>query len=164
LTRLIFIQRRSDWLNRNDFANFTNWSTYPSAPFIATPTVAPVTQGSGILLTTGQRDMIRGIRVLSDGNEIQEYKTVDFFNRYATYRHTIGIGQDGLPIYSFQLKQVPGQPSGSLNASRIRNFQVDVDVYPLPTNTNYVYDVTIYVENINFVEIVSGMGGLKYVL
>jgi hypothetical protein len=126
--------------------------------------VAAVTQGSGILLTTGQRDMIRGIRVLSDGNEIQEYKTVDFFNRYATYRHTIGIGQDGLPIYSFQLKQAPGQPSGSLNASRIRNFQVDVDVFPLPTNTNYVYDVTIYVENINFVEIVSGMGGLKYVL
>jgi hypothetical protein len=164
LTRLIFIQRRSDWVNRNDFANFTNWSTYPRAPFIATPTVTPVIQGSGILLTTGQRDMIRGIRVLSDGNEIQEYKTVDFFNRYATYRHTIGIGQDGLPIYSFQLKQAPGQPSGSLNASRIRNFQVDVDVFPLPTNTNYVYDVTIYVENINFVEIVSGMGGLKYVL
>lgn len=164
LTRLIFVQRRSDWVNRNDFANFTNWSTYPIAPFIPTPNVPTATQGSGILLTTGQRDMIRGIRVLSNGTEIQEYKTVDFFNRYATYRHTIGIGQDGLPIYSFQLKQAPGQPSGSLNASRIGKFQVDVDVYPLPTNPNYVYDVTIYVENINFVEIVSGMGSPKYVL
>ena len=81
-----------------------------------------------------------------------------------TYRYTKGIGQEGLPIYSFQLDQTATQPSGSLNASRVRNFQVEVDVFPLPTNTTYTYDLDIYVENINFLEIVSGMGGLKYAL
>jgi hypothetical protein len=39
-----------------------------------------------------------------------------------------------------------------------------MDFWPLPANTTYVYDIDIYVENINFLEIVSGMGGLKYAL
>jgi len=108
--------------------------------------------------------MIRGIRVLCDGNEIQEMKNTDFFTRYSVYRYVKGIGQDGLPIYSFELAQNPTQPSGSINASRIRNFQIEMDVYPLPANTTYTYDIDIYVENINFLEIVSGMGGLKYAL
>lgn len=167
LTRLIFIQRRSDAHNRNDFANFTNWATYPYAPFSPTPGILTVNQlshTSGLLLPNSQQDMIRGIRVLCDGNEIQEMKNADFFIRYSTYKYTRGLGQDGLPIYSFQLAQSPTQPSGSVNASRIRNFQVEVDVWPLPLNTTYTYDLTIYVENINFLEIVSGMGGLKYAL
>ena len=162
LTRLIFIQRRSDAGNRNDFANFTNWYTYPMAPYYPVTSLAEFP--SGILLPNAQQDMIRGIRVLCDGNEIQEMKNTDFFTRYVTYRTVKGIGQDGLPIYSFQLGQSPTQPSGSLNASRIRNFQVEVDVFPLPPNTTYTYDLNIYVENINFLEIVSGMGGLKYAL
>jgi len=167
LTRLIFIQRRSDAANRNDFANFTNWANYPYAPFAPTPGILSVNQQantSGLFLNAAQQDMIRGIRVLCDGNEIQEMKHTDFFSRYSAYKYAIGIGQDGLPIYSFQLGQSPTQPSGSVNASRIRNFQIEVDVYPLPLNTTYTYDVNIYVENINFFEVVSGMGGLKYSL
>lgn len=167
LTRLILIQRRSDAANRNDFANFTNWANYPYAPFYPTPGILSVNQQSktsGTLILNSQQDMIRGLRVLCDGNEIQELKNADFFTRYSAYKYTKGIGQDGLVIYSFQLQQSPTQPSGSVNASRIRNFQLDVDVWPLPLNTSYTYDLTVYVENINFFEVVSGMGGLKYAL
>jgi len=167
ITRLIFIQRRSDAGQRNDFANFTNWYTYPFAPFLPTPNATNFqkqSSTSGILIANTQQDIIRSLRVLCDGNEIQEQKPVDFFTRFSTYRYTRGIGQDGLPIYSFQLGQSPTQASGSINASRIRNFQIDMDVYPLPVDTNYTYDITVYVENINWFEVVSGMGGLKYAL
>jgi hypothetical protein len=167
LTRLIFIQRRSDAVARNDFANFTNWFTYPLAPFSPTPTVPlnqQETNTSGTLIANAQQDIIRALRVLCDGNEIQEMKSVDFFTRLSTYRYSKGIGQDGLSLYSFQLGQSPIQASGSINASRIRNFQIDVDVFPLPTQTTYTYDITVYVENINWFEVVSGMGGLKYAL
>ena len=163
LTRMIFIQRRSDARYRNDFANFTNWYSYPNYPFTPTPGVVGVNY-SGKLLPAMQRDMIRGIHVLCDGNEIQENKQIDFFTEYATYKYAIGSGQPGLSLYSFQLDNSATQPSGSINASRIRNFQVDMDFWPLPTNTTYTYDIDIYVENINFLEIVSGMGGLKYAL
>jgi hypothetical protein len=167
LTRMIFIQRRSDNRYRNDFANFTNWYTYPYYPFASWPsttTPPPPLNYSGLLLPGMQQDMIRSIHVLCDGNEIQETKNVDFFTEYSMYKYATGIGQPGLPLYSFQLENSPVQPSGSLNASRIRNFQIDMDFWPLPTNTTYVYDIDIYVENINFLEIVSGMGGLKYAL
>jgi hypothetical protein len=167
ITRLIFIQRRSDAPMRNDFSNFTNWYTYPYAPYIPTPGVlASLQQGyiSGLLVPNSQQDIIRSLRVLCDGNEIQEQKNVDYFTRISPYRYTKGIGQDGLPLYSFQLSQSPTQASGSINASRIRNFQIDLDVFPLPTATTYTYDVTIYVENLNWFEVVSGMGGLKYAL
>jgi hypothetical protein len=167
IMRLIFIQRRSDAAQRNDFANFTNWYTYPYAPFKPTPNVPAYQQqgySSGILIPNSQQDIIRSLRVLCDGNEIQEQKPVDYFTRISTYRYTKGIGQDGLPVYSFQLSQSPTQGSGSINASRIRNFQIDVDVFPLPVNTTYTYDITVYVENINWFEVASGMGGLKYAL
>ena len=165
LTRMIFVQRRSDSYKRNDFANFTNWFTYPYYPFSPTPSPPPgIPFSSGVLLPAMQQEMIRSIHVLCDGNEIQETKNADYFTTYSTYKYARGIGQTGLPIYSFQLQDSPTQPSGSLNASRIRNFQIDLDFWPLPVGIPYKYDVDIYVENLNFLEIVSGMGGLKYAL
>ena len=167
ITRLLFTQRRSDWTSRNDFTNFTNWSTWPKAPFAFIPTAIRDTGGngsvsSGILVAGGQQDMIRAIRILCNGNELQELKPVDFFTQYSQYRYTQGIGLPGLAMYSFELEHSPVQPSGSINASYIRKFQADIDVWPLPPNTNYLYDVTVYAENLNFLEVVSGMGGLKY--
>jgi len=67
-------------------------------------------------------------------------------------------------VYNFALHSPTTQPSGSLNASRIKNFQVEVDVYPLPPNTTYVYNITIYVDSINYFVVEGGMGGVKYAL
>lgn len=39
---------------------------------------------------------------------------------------------------------------------------MDVDVQPIPKLANYTYDLTVFVETINFLEITSGMGGLKF--
>ena len=165
LTRMIFIQRRSDWTYRNDFANFTNWASYPNYPYTPNPGLPPgVTYCSGLLTAAMQVEMIRSIHVLCDGNEIQETKKTDYFTEYTPYKYANGVGHPGLALYSFEINHSATQPSGSLNASRIRNFQIDLDVWPLPVNTTYTYNVDIYVENINFLEVVSGMGGLKYAL
>lgn len=161
ITRLILIQRRSDTLPRNDISNFTNWAFWPTAPYSPTPGGPP---SSGLLLTNAQVDIIRSVRVLCDGNELQEQKAVEYFSRVSTFKTVKGIGQEGLPIYSFQLHSPSTQPSGSINASRIRNFQIEVDLYPLPAETTYTYDLAIHVENINWFEVASGMGGLKYAL
>jgi hypothetical protein len=165
LTRILFVQRRSDSYKRNDFANFTNWYTYPAYPFSPTPSPPPgVRYTSGVLVPAMQQQMIRGIHIICDGNEIQEMKPTDFFTDYSVYKYAKGTGQPGLPLYSFQLHKSATQPSGSINASRIRNFQIDMDMWPLPVGIPYKYNIDIYVDNINFLEIVSGMGGLKYAL
>lgn len=166
--RLLFVTRRSDSVQyRNAFANFTNWWNFPEAPYLAPSGVAPILQSafsSGILLPFAQQQIIQSMRVLCDGNEIQEEKPVDYFTKITPYKYTDGNPQQAVPVYSFTLGSLGTQPMGSLNTSRIRVFQVEVAPYQLPPNTTYVYDLMIYVESINFVEIQSGMGGLKYAL
>ena len=170
ITRLIIAPHRSDAPQRNDFGNFTNWASYPLPPFLPPPGLTPAQNylntgySSGLLVPNAQRDIIRAIRILCDGNEIQEQKPIDFFTSLSIYKYATGMGTDGLPIYSFELTSPGTQPSGSINASRIRVFQVELDVYPLPSGTTYTYNFNIYVESINWFEVTSGMGGLKYAL
>jgi hypothetical protein len=167
ITRLLFINQRSDSFARNDFANLTNWWNFPYPPYHPTPGQTPMNTSafsSGVLVPQGQMNIIRALRILCDGNEIQEEKPVDFFTKITPWKCVTGQPKTLIPIYSFELHSPSVQPSGSLNSSRIRNFQVEVDVYPLPAGTTYTYNLTIYVESLNFFEVASGMGGLKYAL
>lgn len=168
IERLVFVNRRSDSLPyRNAFANFTNWWNFPQAPYVAPAGTIPLLQSafsSGIFLPFAQQQILQSLRVLCDGNEIQEEKQIDFFTQLTPYKYTDGNPQGLIPVYTFTLGSLSTQPMGSINASRIRVFQVEVNPFPLDPATTYVYDVNIYVENINFVEIASGLGGLKYAL
>ena len=56
------------------------------------------------------------------------------------------------------------QPSGSLNTSRLREIQLEVNPWPIDPTANYVYDFTVYVENVNAVKILNGMGGLQFAI
>lgn len=165
VSRLIFATRRSDSVYRNDFNNLTNWYSYPKPPFIPTPGTTTYLQNynsSGLLIPQGQIETIRAIRVLADGNEIQQEKPVDYFTRITPYRNLTGDSDSMIPVYSFSLHSPTNQPAGSINTSRIRNFQVEVDVFPLPLNTTYTYNLYLYVESYNFFEVASGNGGKKY--
>ena len=167
ITRLIFVTQRSDSPYRNDFANLTNWYNYPKPPFNPTPNVNSYLQNSGssgLLIPQGQIEILRAIRVLVEGNEIQQEKPVDFFTRLTPYRYLIGGSDEFIPVYTFSLHSPTAQPCGSINASRIRNFQVEVDVYPLPLNTTYTYNLYIYAESINFFDVSSGMGGKRFAI
>jgi hypothetical protein len=167
VTRFIFVPRRSDTIYRNDFSNFTNWFTYPFAPYRQTPNIPPYLQQgqiSGLLTANSQKDIIRQIRVICDGNEIQEVKSIDFFTKITPFRYTTGYTNSELPIYTWALTSSKTQPSGSLNTSRVRNLQIELDVFPLPAGTTYTYTVNLYVESINFFVVASGSGAPKYVL
>jgi hypothetical protein len=112
----------------------------------------------------GQPDIIQALRILSDGNEIQELKPSSYFTAITPWKYLSGGANRKLPVYSFELHSPSSQPMGSINSSRIRKFQVDLQVYPLPPNTTYIYSVNFYVENINFFLVESGMGDNKYAL
>ena len=168
ITRFILIPRRSDWTFRNDFTNFTNWYTYPFAPLsignLGGATTYNNTQASGSLIANSQRDIIQSVRILCNGNEIQEEKPVNFLTKIYPYRYTSGNTNAEIPIYTWAITSSKTQPSGSINASRIKKFQIETRFFQLPVDTNYVYDFTLYVEAINFLVIASGSGAPKYVL
>jgi hypothetical protein len=68
-----------------------------------------------------------------------------------------------LNVYSFSLNgSSVQQPSGTLNTSRIDRLELDVDVTPIPYLANYTYNLYTFVETLNFLEISSGLGGLKF--
>jgi hypothetical protein len=168
ITRLIFIPRRTDTLYyRNNTMNFTNWCSWPQRPKIETQvpdnsSFIESANATGLLVPQGQKDIIQYLRILVDGNEIQELKPISFFKDLTPYRYLAGGANRDIPVYTFELHSPNAQPSGSINSSRIRNFDIDLQIYPLPSNTNYMYTVTVYVENLNFFLVESGMGDNKY--
>lgn len=166
ITRLLIVPRRSDSaMYRNATFNYTNWVNPRRPPFVATPSGTPLINTyatSGLLVPQGQKEIVRELRVICDGNEIQDSRPGGYFSRLVPYKYYDGSNEVQVVPYPFSLNHSPTQPSGSINASRIKTFEVDLYPYQLPTNTSYVYDITIYVESINWVVIASGTGGLKY--
>jgi hypothetical protein len=170
ITRILMVPRRSDSaLYRNNLSNFTNWWNWPMRPKVPTQ-IATDNQyiecesATGLLVAGGQADIIQALRILSDGNEIQELKPSSYFTNITPWKYLSGGANRRLPVYSFELFSPTSQPSGSINSSRIRKFQVDLQVFPLPPNTTYIYSVNFYVENLNFLLVESGMGDNKYAL
>jgi hypothetical protein len=170
ITRIITIPRRSDVLMyRNNAYNFTNWWNWPQRPKIpTTPYVnssfIEMESATGLLVPSGQIDILQALRILADGNEIQELKPTAFYTNLTPWKYLDGGANRRLPIYSFELHSPTPQPAGSINSSRIRRLQVDLQVYPLPPNSSYIYSINFYVENINFFIVESGMGDVKYAL
>jgi hypothetical protein len=170
ITRILLIPRRSDSLiYRNNAANFTNWWNWPQRPKI--PTNVPsnssfveMENATGLAVTAGQVDIISALRILANGNELQEFKPSSFFTNITPWKYLDGGANRRLPVYSFELHSPTSQPAGSVNSSVIRKFQLDLQVYPLPPNSSYIYSINTYVENINFFLVESGMGDLKYAL
>ena len=163
--RIITIPRRSDAIkNLNSWTNYTNWWNYPNAPFIPAYSSAGIIGGySGINSNSTQQDIIRQIRILCDGNETQEIKPLYYLNEISSWKYASGVFPPGLAIYSFALDTSKWmKPSGSLNTSRVKNFQIDIDCWPLVSNTNYAFDYLVYVESLNFLVVEGGMGGMKY--
>ena len=151
--------------NLNNWTNFTNWWTYPLAPFV--PASISISSGgySGLNVAGLQQDIIRQMRIICDGNEIQEIKPLSFFTQLSSWKYATGIFPPGLSIYSFALDTTRWtKPSGTLNTSRVRNFQLNINMWPLQENSPYTIDYYVYVESINFLVIEGGMGGMKYAL
>jgi hypothetical protein len=179
IERLLIIPRRSDSLQyRNQTENFSNWLNPLKAPFIAAGTPPPgapppavpwppnvnLFSATGNLVLYGQRSIMQALTVLGDGNQLQEEKPLTYFTQVVPWKYLTGIPDPELLVYPFALSSPGTQPDGSINSSRIKLFQVDLNVYPLPPNSFYTYDITIYVESLNWVSISGGTGGLKYAL
>jgi hypothetical protein len=169
IERLILLPRRSDsMLYRNQIDNFTNWINPNKPLFISSgggwPGNINLTSATGTLVLNGQQEIIQSLTILGDGNPLQEEKPISYFTQVVPWKYLKGVPDPNLVVYPFSLMSPTTQPQGSINASRIKSFQIDLNVFPLPANTFYQYHVTVYVESLNWVTVSSGMGGLKYAL
>ena len=178
IERMIIVPRRSDsLLYRNQIANFTNWINPLKPPFIPSGTPPPgyttaipwppnvnLISATGNVILNGQRSIMQALSVLGDGNLLQEEKPLDYFTQVVPWKYLSGLPDPELVIYPFGLHSPSTQPDGTINSSRIKLFQLDLNVHPLPANSFYTYDITVYVESLNWVSVSAGTGGLKYAL
>lgn len=189
-TRIVFFGRRSDAIPyRNQSINLTNWINTQGTrrPYI-TPLGTMMPQQvlingvptnigrSGLNLPGFQRRIIRSTFMTGNGTPLFDSEDAAYFTTYVPYKYLkgnsapfydFGLASQAemwpLHVYSFALEgsQVH-QPSGTLNTSRIDRLEMDIDVEPIPVLANYTYEIQVFVETLNFLEISAGMGGLKF--
>ena len=180
LSRIVFFGRRSDAIeSRNDFINLSNWKSLTQAPYVPLSVGAPQPNSGMAIPFYGARDVLSSARLLVAGNEVYEEKPAQFFEVATAYSHAEGSGLAGLnpgaikpddvmgPIYQFPFALNMSdhvQPSGSLNSSRVREVQLEVNPTPLDPAGFYVYDFTVHVETMNLVKIQNGMGALGWAI
>ena len=188
-TRLVYFGRRSDAIPyRNQATNLTNWINTQSAgrPFATPLTKYPqyvkvsgvLTQigRSGINLAGLQRRILRNVFLTANGTPLFDSVDSSYFTEYVPYKslkgdsapfndYSLASQSEMWPLhtYSFALNASSvEQPDGTLNTSRIDRLEIDVDVEPIPYLARYTYDLYVFVETLNFLEISSGLGGLKF--
>jgi len=179
LNRIIFFGRRSDAIeSRNDFINLSNWKNLNQAPYWPL-TSAAVVPNSGRLLSYAQRDILQSARLLLAGNEMFEEKPASYYELHTQFQNAIGSGAAGVnpgglkpddvigPLYhiNFGLEASDhGQPTGTLNTSRIREVQLEVQPWDLDPMSPFAYDFTVYCETVNIVKFTNGMAGLGFAI
>lgn len=131
---------------------------------------------SGLNIPGTQRNILRNAFITANGTPLFNSQDAAYFNEYVPFRYLKGNAVPfndyalatqsemwPLHVHSFALEgSNPEQPTGTLNTSRINKLEVDVDVEPIPVGARYTYDLYIYVETLNFLEIKNGLGGLKF--
>jgi hypothetical protein len=175
--RILFYGRRSDAIPfRNDYTNLSNWKSLGQAPYW--PITGAPMPNSGLLMPYTQRDILRSARLICAGNELFEEKPADFFEVHTPYTTMTGGGTSGLtagsnvrppdvfgPLYHipFALRSSDhDQPSGSLNMSRLREIQLEVETWPVDPDGTYTYDFTVFVESMNIIKYLNGMAGMGF--
>jgi hypothetical protein len=169
IERLIILPQRSDSVQyRNQQLNLTNWINPTKPPFLSSGggwnANVNLTSATGQQVQYGQQGILQTLSILGDGNLLQEEKPIEYYTQVVPWKYVDGVPDTGLIVYPFSLTSPNTQPHGSINSSRIKTLQIDLNVYPLSVASFYQYNVDIYVESLNWVTIASGMGGLKYAL
>lgn len=176
INRILFTIRRTDFIEtHNDNTNLTNWSDPAQAPKteLANAEISGVNT-TGIETTNYSRDILQDMTIYVNGNSIFETQTAPYYNGVQAFLANKITNEAGIYQYNFGLFPKEYQPSGSLNASRVKSLELDFQLEAIPFTSvtdlsgfttsryNYEYLIDIYTENYNFLTIASGLGGLMY--
>ena len=167
-------------------APIPGYDVYPSLaieqtpPYPIKPPYVPILPlgRSGLNIAGTQRGIITNVFMTANGNPIFDTEDAGYFTQYVPFQYLNGNATPAadfglasqtamwpLFTYSFALNSSQvDQPSGTLNMSRIDRFEIDVDVWPIPYLARYTYNLYAFVETLNFLEVTSGLGGMKFAI
>jgi len=135
---LVWITRRTDAVNYNEWANYTN-----NMPEDST------------------KPILKTAHLTFNGSDRFSEKEGDYFNLLQPYQHHTNSPRQGIYVYSFALYPEKPQPSGSCNMSMINTVSLTLTLNP-PTDDSYRYNVVIYALKYNVLRVISGSGGVAF--
>jgi hypothetical protein len=106
--------------------------------------------------TNNNNSCIVNGKIKLNGQDRFETRDNDYFNYIVPYQHFNIYPVLGINVYSFALKPLEHQPSGTCNFSRIDNINLELTTYAEGTK------LYVYAFSYNVLRIASGMGGLAF--
>ena len=135
ITQLIWVIQRSDFENRNQFHNYTNWPDKNIDPVI-NPTDYDAFENEATFDATNiesykHKDLLQSAVLKFNGQDRFLVKDFKLFNLINNYQHMTRIPEDGIYVYSFALNMniKENQPYGSCNFSGIQKCRIKFNNY-----------------------------------
>lgn len=124
---------------------------------------------TSILETGARRDLMADAIIQLDGNDRFDRRDAGYFRLVQPFYHHTNIPNNlFIYNYSFALRPEELQPSGSLNASRIDSFVLQMNLVADSTSGNPPARgnaiTRVYATNHNVLRIINGFGGLLFTI
>jgi len=186
ITELVFMIRRSDMEDVNDWSNFTNWNLNDIPPYsngYINQYGLPLTINSGNIRYYKTKNLLKSAKIRIQAQDITESKgdvrdndnpnnKLDgkdsiFFNLMENFNSNENMPDEGIYTYSFSLDNSSLQPSGAINMSSIDKKNIILNLtdinpsggYNYPSGTAYNYGVYVFAVNYDILKIMGGMVG-----
>lgn len=144
LREIYWIVQRNIAVNAHQWFNYTNLSI-------------------GEFTENGFQNLIDTALLRIDGYDRFDKRNADYFRLVQPYQfHTVIPIDDFVYSYSFCFRPEDVQPSGSMNASRIDNITLQLELNTTVTPARGSANVRVYGLNHNVLRIVDGFGGLLF--
>ena len=185
VTELVFMIRRSDMEDVNDWSNYTNWNLSDVPPYsigYINPYGVPLTLNAGNIKYYKTRNLLKSAKIRIQTQDITIGNTLDndvistqrlegkdfiFYNLMENFNSNANMPDEGIYTYSFSLDNSSLQPIGAVNMSSISNKDIILNLtdinptggYNYPSGTAYNYIVYIFAVNYDILKIMGGMVG-----
>lgn len=120
-------------------------------------------ENSGMTYLNSYQNLINQALIRVDGFDRFDIRRADYFRLVQPYQfHTVIPFEDFIYSYSFCFRPEDVQPNGSMNASRLDNITVELQMNTTVTPVRGPANVRVYALNHNVLRIIDGFGGLLF--
>lgn len=185
VTEFIFMIRRTDMEDVNEWSNYTNWNILDIPPYSVgynNPYGLPLTINSGNIKYYKTKNILKSAVVRLQAQEITSGDVANndnplgdrfngkdsvFYGKMQNFNANQNIPYEGIYTYSFSLDNSSLQPIGAVNMSSINNKDILLNLteinpnggYNYPSGTKYNYHIFVFAVNYEILKIMGGIVG-----
>ena len=185
VTEIVFMIRRTDMEDVNEWSNFTNWNVENIPPYsngYSNPHGSALNINANNIKYYKTSNLLKSATFKIQGQEITSGNVLNndiptttrlngkdsvFYNLMQNFNSNNNMPSEGIYTYSFALDNSNIQPTGAINMSSLNKKELlliltELNTIGYPFNSTYNYNVIIFAVNYDILTIMGGIGGLKY--